>query len=95
MSTQLPAFLAAAALGPHTTVRQVALLCAVADAPGQSTQDYSFRLGMSKPVVSRATDVLEAAGMVRRATPDIDRRRVQIMLTYAGSKLVAALGAAA
>lgn len=68
------------------TSRQFALLLAVYMAPGpHGVRDLAQRLGLPKPAVTRALDVLERLGFVRRKRDGADRRDVSVHRTVKGA----------
>jgi len=67
------------------TVRQLALLCVVADDEGpHHVRHLAKTLGVSKPVVTRAVNHLSRCGLLGRQRRPEDRRDVVIALTDAG-----------
>ena len=73
-------------LDPDLSARQMAVLLNVYLAPAPHTvRGLAATLGIAKPAVTRALDMLEAAKLVRRA-PDLrDKRSVLIERTVKGA----------
>ena len=68
------------------TLRQLALLAAIYRSPDpQTLRALAADLDLSKPVVSRAIDVLEAMELCRRQPDPQDRRSVVVQKTVRGS----------
>lgn len=70
------------------TLRQLALLCVVADDEGpHHVRHLAKTLGVSKPVVTRAVHLLARRGLLKRQRRPDDRRDVVIAATEAGRDL--------
>lgn len=68
------------------TSRQFALLLSIFMRPGpHAVRDLSRMLGLPKPAVSRALDVLERQGFVRRKKDQADKRDVSVHRTVKGA----------
>ena len=68
------------------TSRQFAVLLSIFMRPGPgSVRELSTRLGLPKPAVTRALDVLERHGFVRRKRDRADRRDVSVHRTVKGA----------
>jgi DNA-binding MarR family transcriptional regulator len=68
------------------TARQFALLLSIFMQPGpHAVRDLSKTLGLPKPAVTRALDVLERQGFVRRKRDRDDRRDVSVHRTVKGA----------
>jgi DNA-binding MarR family transcriptional regulator len=79
---------------PDLTNRQMALLLVVGREGGLHTvRGLAARLGVSKPVVTRALNSLTAYDMVARRVDERDRRSVFIDLTPAGEEFLGAFEA--
>jgi len=77
---------------PDLTARQSAILMVVALEAGPHTvRGLAARLDLSKPVVTRALDKLEALELVRRVSDEQDLRSVFIERTPAGSAFLRAM----
>jgi DNA-binding MarR family transcriptional regulator len=75
------------------TVRQMAVLLAVyLDPPPHTVRGLAAKLGVTKPVITRALDTLGAEGLVTRRRDDADRRNVLVFRTVEGSLAVERLG---
>lgn len=74
---------------PDLTNRQMALLLVVGREGGLHTvRGLAARLGVSKPVVTRALNSLTALELVRRRVDERDRRSVFIDLTPEGEAFI-------
>lgn len=71
--------------------QQYILLC-LWEEDGLTPGEVASRLGLSTPTVTRATSRMEAAGLLRRAPHDQDRRRVRLLLTERGQALERTIG---
>jgi DNA-binding MarR family transcriptional regulator len=68
------------------TARQFALLLAIFMRPGpHNVRDLAQLLDLPKPAVTRALDVLEAHGFIRRKRDRADRRDVSVHRTVKGA----------
>ena len=68
------------------TSRQFALLLSIFMQPGpHAVRDLSRTLGLPKPAVTRALDVLERQGFVRRKRDRADKRDVSVHRTVKGA----------
>jgi DNA-binding MarR family transcriptional regulator len=68
------------------TSRQFALLLSIFMRPGpHAVRDLSRTLGLPKPAVTRALDVLERQGFVRRKKDQADKRDVSVHRTVKGA----------
>jgi DNA-binding MarR family transcriptional regulator len=69
----------------NMTLRQVALFGLVADAPSiPSYEEMALRLGISKPVITRAFNTLSQLGLIIRSIDPTDRRKRLLSLTAFG-----------
>ncbi len=76
---------------PDLTNRQMALLLVAGQEAGPHTvRGLAARLGVSKPVVTRALNSLSAIGLVARRRDEADRRSVFVDLTERGEGFLAA-----
>lgn len=72
--------------GPELTPRQTAVLLAVyMDEAPRTVRDLAAELGVPKPAVTRALDVLAARGLAQRKPDPADGRNVFVRRTVAGS----------
>jgi DNA-binding MarR family transcriptional regulator len=70
---------------PDLTNRQMALLLVAGQEAGPHTvRGLAARLGVSKPVVTRALNSLSAIGLVARRRDEADRRSIFVDLTPLG-----------
>jgi DNA-binding MarR family transcriptional regulator len=70
---------------PDLTNRQMALMLLVYLTPGPHTvRGLAERLGVSKPVITRALNTLGALGYLRRVRDESDRRNVFVAKTDNG-----------
>lgn len=75
------------------TARQMAVLLTVyLEPPPHTVRGLAAKLGVTKPVVTRALDTMGRLGLVTRRRDDADRRNVLIHRTLAGSLAVERLG---
>jgi DNA-binding MarR family transcriptional regulator len=70
------------------TSRQVTLLWLVREHPGLSLRELAAHERISAPALSGHVDRLERAGLLRRVRSDDDRRRVGLVLTDDGARLL-------
>lgn len=76
---------------PDLTNRQMALVLVVGQEDGPHTvRGLAARLGVSKPVVTRALNSLSALHLVRRRRDERDKRSVFVDLTPDGSGFLSA-----
>ena len=74
---------------PDLTNRQMALLLVAGQEEGPHTvRGLAARLGVSKPVVTRALNSLSALGLVRRRRDERDRRGVFVDMTEQGESFL-------
>ena len=74
---------------PDLTNRQMALLMIVCLTPGPHTvRGLAHRLGVSKPVVTRALNTLSGLGYLRRERDESDGRNVFIAPTSNGARFL-------
>ena len=74
---------------PDLTNRQMALLLCVYLTPGPHTvRGLAGRLGVSKPVVTRALNTLGTLGYLRRERDQDDRRNIFVVRTKDGTKFL-------
>ncbi len=85
-------FVVTGSLDPHMTCRQVAILLIMAQHPGYSVKHIARALGLSRPVITRASDKLVELDLVDRTTAIEDRREVALAPTRAGLRLLREAG---
>jgi len=74
---------------PDLSARQVTILLTVyLEAPPHTVRDLARRLGVSKPVITRALDTMGKLGLVSRRRDEKDRRNVLIQRTVEGALFV-------
>ena len=74
---------------PDLTNRQMALMLVVYLTPGPHTvRGLAERLGVSKPVITRALNTLGALGYLRRVRDESDRRNVFVAKTGTGQEFL-------
>jgi DNA-binding MarR family transcriptional regulator len=75
------------------TLRQMAVLLAVyLDPPPHTVRGLADKLGVTKPVITRALDTMGRLGLVTRRRDETDRRNVLVFRTVEGSLAVERLG---
>jgi DNA-binding MarR family transcriptional regulator len=75
------------------TFRQMAVLLTVyLEPPPHTVRGLAQKLGVTKPVITRALDTMGRLGFVTRRRDDADRRNVLVHRTVAGSLAVERLG---
>ncbi len=78
---------------PDLTNRQMALMMLVYLTQGPHTvRGLAERLGVSKPVITRALNTLGALGYLRRVRDDADRRNVFVAKTTTGQDFLERFG---
>ena len=70
------------------TSRQATLLWLVRESPGKTLRSLAEQEGIAAPSLSGHLDRLEAAGLVERVRSTDDRRRVGVVLTATGERLL-------
>lgn len=79
--------------GDDLSSRQIAILLTIyLDAPPHTVRGLARKLGVTKPVVTRALDTLGKLDFVARKRDEADRRNVIIQRTVAGALAVERLG---
>jgi len=78
---------------PDLSTRQMAILLEVYlnTAPPHSVRGLSDKLGLSKPVISRALDKMGRLGFIKRTRDDTDCRNVLIHRTVDGAMYLSEL----
>lgn len=78
---------------PDLNPRQMAILLIVyLEMPPHTVRGLAARLGVTKPVITRALDTMGARGLVERRRDALDRRNVVVQRTVAGALFVERLG---
>lgn len=71
---------------PDLSVRQMSILLTIyLEAPPHTVRDLAQKLGVSKPVITRALDSMGKTALVSRRRDDKDRRNVLIQRTVQGA----------
>ena len=70
------------------TSRQVTLLWLIRGNPGMSLRELAAEERISAPALSGHVDRLETAGLLERVRNEADRRRVGLILTDEGARLL-------
>ena len=71
---------------PDLSVRQVCILLTIyLEAPPHTVRDLAKKLGVTKPVITRALDTMGKLELVSRRRDDKDRRNVLIQRTVKGA----------
>ncbi len=78
---------------PDLTMRQAAILLTIyLDPPPHTVRGLAEKLGVTKPVITRALDTMGALDLVSRHRDEKDRRNVLVKRTVAGALYVERLG---
>ncbi len=78
---------------PDFTFRQLSVLMTIyLERPPHTVRALAARLGVTKPVITRALDSLGAIELVTRRRDENDRRNVIVMRTVKGALFVEQLG---
>lgn len=78
---------------PDLTTRQMAILLTIyLEPPPHTVRGLAAKLGVTKPVITRALDTMGALDLVSRHRDDSDRRNVLVKRTVAGALHVERLG---
>ena len=71
---------------PDLTQRQLTILLTIyLDPPPHTVRGLAARLGVTKPVITRALNAMGAMGLVERRRDERDRRNVLVRRTVEGS----------
>jgi len=71
---------------PDLSVRQMCILLTIyLEAPPHTVRDLARKLGVSKPVITRALDTMGKLDLVSRRRDEKDRRNVLIQRTVKGA----------
>ncbi len=71
---------------PELNIRQMAILLTIyLEAPPHSVAGLATKLGVTKPVVTRALDTMGQMGLIMRRRDDRDRRLLRIQRTVKGA----------
>ena len=78
---------------PDLTTRQMAILLTIyLDPPPHTIRALATRLGVTKPVITRALDTMGSLKLVSRHRDELDRRNVLVRRTVEGALYVERLG---
>jgi DNA-binding MarR family transcriptional regulator len=78
---------------PDLSSRQIAILLTIyLETPPHTVRGLARKLGVTKPVITRALDTLGKTELVNRRRDDTDRRNVLVQRTVAGALAVERLG---
>jgi|SRR5690606_22319923 len=78
---------------PDLTMRQMAILLTIyLDPPPHTVRGLAKRLGVTKPVITRALDTMGALKFVSRHRDERDRRNVLVKRTVEGALFVERFG---
>ncbi|MGN6143679.1 MULTISPECIES: MarR family winged helix-turn-helix transcriptional regulator [Phyllobacteriaceae] len=78
---------------PDLTQRQMAILLTIyLDPPPHTIRALAARLGVTKPVITRALDTMGTLKLVSRHRDELDRRNVLVKRTVEGALYVERLG---
>lgn len=78
---------------PDLSSRQIAVLLTIyLEAPPHTVRGLAHKLGVTKPVITRALDTMGKLNLVSRRRDEADRRNVIIQRTVAGALAVERLG---
>jgi DNA-binding MarR family transcriptional regulator len=79
--------------GPDLAARQLAVLLTIyLEPPPHTVRGLAKKLGVSKPVITRALDSMGKLDLVARRRDEADRRNVVIQRTVTGALAVEKLG---
>ncbi len=71
---------------PDLSVRQISILLTIyLEAPPHTVRDLARKLGVSKPVITRALDSMGKLELVSRRRDEKDRRNVLVQRTVKGA----------
>lgn len=78
---------------PDLSARQIAILLTIyLDVPPHTVRGLAAKLGVTKPVITRALDTMGGYGFVARRRDEADKRNVVIQRTVEGALFVEKLG---
>ena len=76
--------------GETITLRQFAVLAAIAEAPGRSQIDLVRATGIDRSTLAEMMNRMEKRGWITRTTSAIDKRAVSVLLSASGAQILAA-----
>ncbi len=72
--------------GPNLGMRQMAILLTIyLEPPPHNVRDLAAKLGVTKPVITRALDTMGQMGLVSRRRDERDRRNIRVARTVDGA----------
>lgn len=78
---------------PDLSARQLTILLTIyLEPPPHTVRGLAAKLGVTKPVVTRALDTMGRLGLLSRRRDDADRRNVVVQRTVKGALYVERLG---
>ena len=78
---------------PDLSARQLTILLTVyLEPPPHTVRGLAAKLGVTKPVITRALDTMGRIGLLSRRRDDADRRNVVVQRTVKGALFVERLG---
>ena len=78
---------------PDLTSRQLSVLLTVyLEPPPHTVRGLAVKLGVTKPVITRALDTMGRLGLLKRRRDESDRRNVLVQRTLEGALAVGRLG---
>jgi DNA-binding MarR family transcriptional regulator len=78
---------------PDLSARQLTILLTVyLEPPPHTVRGLAAKLGVTKPVITRALDTMGRLGLLSRRRDDADRRNVVVQRTVKGALFVERLG---
>jgi DNA-binding MarR family transcriptional regulator len=78
---------------PDLSARQITVLLTVyLESPPHTVRGLASKLGVTKPVITRALDTMGRIGLLSRRRDDADRRNVVVQRTVKGALYVEKIG---
>lgn len=78
---------------PDLSARQLTILLTIyLEPPPHTVRGLAAKLGVTKPVITRALDTMGRIGLLSRRRDDADRRNVVVQRTVKGALFVERLG---
>jgi DNA-binding MarR family transcriptional regulator len=78
---------------PDLSARQITVLLTVyLESPPHTVRGLASKLGVTKPVITRALDTMGRLGLLSRRRDDADRRNVVVQRTVKGALYVEKIG---
>ncbi|HEX5779787.1 MAG TPA: MarR family winged helix-turn-helix transcriptional regulator [Xanthobacteraceae bacterium] len=78
---------------PDLSARQLTILLTIyLEPPPHTVRGLAAKLGVTKPVITRALDTMGRIGLLSRRRDDSDRRNVVVQRTVKGALFVERLG---